>query len=40
MWVELHTMFKKAGITPEMMVLDNKMSSELNAAFDNKAIIY
>ena len=32
-WQELHSMHSKAGVAPEMMVLDNEFSIDLKTAF-------
>ena len=39
-WFEPNTILKKAGVTPEMHVLDNETSTELMQAFDEEAITY
>ena len=39
-WSELNAIFKKAGVAPEMYVLDNETSSELMQAFDDESITY
>ena len=37
-WKELYNIFAKAGVTPKMFILDNKISKELIEPFSNESI--
>lgn len=39
-WQDLHYMYSKAGVAPEMMVLDNEFSADLKTAFDEHNLSY